>query len=203
MLTLAYVSIDAYVSSPTTRPAAAADRVILTSRVRGYFPFPIGEADRGPLYWLFRDVHQAVHVRSSEGERVTADFMTAGGAAHPVWWDENLKWRVLLGATIAGEVRVRGAPCAGSKLARLAAYAREYDTGMHLYANNCRVFAARMRREAARLNAEDAGPDAALDEAFADARLLAALAHAALLPALYPLCALLLCGPAIADIVRF
>ena len=73
---------------------------------------------------------------------------------------------------------------------------------MHLYANNCRVFAARMRREAARLNAEDAGPDAALDEAMADARLLAALAHAALLPALYPLCALLLCGPAIADIAR-
>ena len=40
---------------------------------------------------------------------------------------------------------------------------------MHLYANNCRVFAARMRREAARLNAEDAGPDAALDEAMATA----------------------------------
>ena len=59
-----------------------------------------------------------------------------------------------------------------------------------------------MRREAARLNAEDAGSDAALDEAMADARLLAALAHAALLPALYPLCALLLCGPAIADIAR-
>ena len=74
---------------------------------------------------------------------------------------------------------------------------------MHLYANNCRVFAARMRREAARLNAEDAGPDAALDEAMADVRLLAALAHAALLPSLYPLCALLLCGPAIADIARF
>ena len=114
MLTLAYVSIDAYVSSPTTRPAAAADRVILTSRVRGYFPFPIGEADRGPLYWLFRDVHQAVHIRSSEGERLTADYMTAGGAAHPVWWDENLKWRVLLGATIAGEVRVRGSPRRGA-----------------------------------------------------------------------------------------
>ena len=131
-----------------------------------------------------------------------ADFMTAGGASHPVWWDENLKWRVLLGATIAGEVRVRGSPREGGKLARLEAYARDYDTGMHLYANNCRVFAARMRREAARLNAEDAGPDAALDEVFADARLLAALAHAALLPALYPLCALLLCGPAIADITR-
>lgn len=199
MLSLA-VLYDAYVSSPTTRPAAAADREILTSRVRGYFPFPTGP--RGPLYHLFRDVHQSVSVSSSDGGRLHADFMTAGGAAHPVWWDENLKWRVLLGATIAGEVRVRGSPREGGKLARLEAYARDYDTGMHLYANNCRVFAARMRREAARLNAEDAGPDAVLDEAVADARLLAALAHAALLPALYPLCALLLCGPAIADIAR-
>ena len=167
MLSLA-VLYDAYVSSPTTRPAAAADREILTSRVRGYFPFPTGP--RGPLYHLFRDVHQSVSVSSSDGGRLHADFMTAGGAAHPVWWDENLKWRVLLGATIAGEVRVRGSPREGGKLARLAAYARDYDTGMHLYANNCRVFAAHMRREAARLNAEDAGPDAALEEAIADVR---------------------------------
>ena len=127
--------------------------------------------------------------------------MTAGGAAHPVWWDENLKWRVLLGATIAGEVRVRGAPQSG-KLARLAAYARDYDTFMHLYANNCRVFAARMRREAAR--AERGGRRARRRARRGDGRRAAARrarARRALAGAL-PARALLLCGPAIADIAR-
>ena len=64
------VLYDAYVAALAhhAAAAAAADREILTSRVRGYFPFPTGP--RGPLYHLFRDVHQSVSVSSSDGGRL-------------------------------------------------------------------------------------------------------------------------------------
>eukprot|EP00536_Pseudo-nitzschia_multiseries_P001116 jgi/Psemu1/2577/gm1.2577_g len=35
------------------------------------------------------------------------DFMTKGGASHPVWYDEFVKWNVLLGGNIEGEIRVK------------------------------------------------------------------------------------------------
>ena len=104
---------------------------VLQCRVRGYFPFPGGP--RGPLAWLFRDTHQAISVFGTGPERLHMDFMTAGGAAHPVWWDEGVKWQVLLGGSIRGEVRVRGAAgTPGSKLARLREVAESYDTDMNL-----------------------------------------------------------------------
>jgi len=34
------------------------------------------------------------------------DFMTKDGSNHPVWYDENVKWKVFLGGDIDGEVRV-------------------------------------------------------------------------------------------------
>ena len=34
------------------------------------------------------------------------DFMTLGGGAHPVWWDERVQYTVLFGGNIDGEVRV-------------------------------------------------------------------------------------------------
>mmetsp|Transcript_22981 Transcript_22981/g.50087 ORF Transcript_22981/g.50087 Transcript_22981/m.50087 type:complete len:110 (+) Transcript_22981:398-727(+) len=35
------------------------------------------------------------------------DFMTKGGASHPVWYDEITKWNVFLGGNIEGEVRIK------------------------------------------------------------------------------------------------
>ena len=65
------------------------------------------------------------------------DFMTAGAQSHPVWYDERVKWQVLLGGSIDGEVRIRGRdPPPGSKLARLRQHAESYDTRMRLYTNN-------------------------------------------------------------------
>ena len=163
----------------------------LRHRIRGFYPFPGGP--RGPIAWLLRDTHQAI-VITDGSDRVFLDFMTEGGAAHPVWWDERVKWEVLLGRSIRGEVRlrnsgVRGAP--GSKLNRLREKAAGYDRNMSLYTNNCRVFCARMEREVARLNAEPA--------AAADRRLAFAVLRAGLLPALYPASVLWLCWVGLRD----
>tara|TARA_B110001452_G_scaffold70459_1_gene56913 strand:- start:96 stop:473 length:378 start_codon:yes stop_codon:yes gene_type:complete len=124
------------------------------------------------------------------------DFMTAAGQAHPVWWDETVKWKVMLGQSIDGEVRIRGDCTPGSKLERLREAAERYDTDMNLYSNNCRIFCARMRREAVRLNPE-ATPVA---ELAADARLLLALVRSSTLPMLYPLGILFLCREGIAGL---
>ena len=147
----------------------------LSCKVRGFYPFPGGP--RGPVAWLFRDTHQALSVVGEDKARLHMDFMTEGGQAHPVWWDEGVKWKVLLGQSIQGEVRIRtggrgarpdagreglrlvegigGAasggddvPSSSSKLERLREIAEGYDCSMNLYSNNCRVFCARMRREA-------------------------------------------------------
>eukprot|EP00310_Coccolithus_braarudii_P010439 CAMPEP_0183363988 /NCGR_PEP_ID=MMETSP0164_2-20130417/77772_1 /TAXON_ID=221442 /ORGANISM="Coccolithus pelagicus ssp braarudi, Strain PLY182g" /LENGTH=102 /DNA_ID=CAMNT_0025539201 /DNA_START=11 /DNA_END=316 /DNA_ORIENTATION=- len=83
------------------------------------------------------------------------DFMTEGGALHPVWWDEMTRWTLLLGQSIEGEVRVRAHGPRCPKLERLREMAEQYDTRLSLYSNNCRIFAARMQRAADRLNAED------------------------------------------------
>lgn len=174
--------------------AAAASRAgALTWRVRGFYPFP-GEPPSGLFGWLFRDTHQAIAVTdaASPGERLLMDFMTAGGQSHPVWWDEAAKWRVLCGQSIDGEVRVRATgPPRSPKLAQLRAAALAHDPRMQLYGNNCRIFCARMAREAERLNAEGAeGAGAAL---AADGRLLLATLGSGALPALYPLGVLALC----------
>merc|ERR1712187_615647 len=108
-----------------------------------------------------------------------------GGQAHPVWWDELVRWRVLLGGNLRGEVRIRDAGVQspkGSKLQRLRDIARTYDCTMNIYTSNCRIFAARMQREVERLNAEDATDFEAnftnVDEIIADARLAFAIFNA-------------------------
>jgi len=135
----------------------------LSCKVRGFYPFAGGP--RGPVAWLFRDTHQALSVVGEDKARLHMDFMTEGGPAHPVWWDEGVKWKVLLGQSIQGEVRIRSggrgglrlvegvgvggaAPgaSASSKLERLREIAEAYDCRMNLYSNNCRIFCARMRR---------------------------------------------------------
>lgn len=183
---------------------ARCDRLVW--RVKGFYPFPQGI--KGPVAWLFRDTHQAISVSTAGGEsKLLIDFMTEGGQAHPVWWDEAVKWRVLLGGSIRGEVRVRGTGevCEhGTKLHRLAAAATAYDSRMNLYTNNCRIFCARMEREAQRLNDEDADdaglPSARCRIALADARLALAIANAAALPMLYPASILLLCWNGLRDL---
>ena len=136
----------------------------LSCKVRGFYPFPGGP--RGPVAWLFRDTHQALSVVGEDKARLHMDFMTEGGQAHPVWWDEGVKWKVLLGQSIQGEVRIRSGGRGGlrlvegvggvasgvdatspsSKLERLRQIAEGYDCSMNLYSNNCRIFCARMRR---------------------------------------------------------
>ena len=195
---LAARPLPASVQRPPTA-AAAVQRPptdeLLSCRVRGFFPFPSGP--QGPLGWLFRDTHQAITVTNGRaGERLTMDFMTAAGQAHPVWWDETVKWQVMLGQSIDGEVCIRGECSPGSKLERLREAAERYDTNMNLYSNNCRIFCARMRREAVRLNPE-ATPGA---ELAADARLLLALVRSSTLPMLYPLGILFLCREGIAGL---
>ena len=204
----------------------------LSCRVKGFYPF--AEATRtsdgvgGVLGFLFKDTHQAIIVSSSKGSaKLFMDFMTEGGQSHPVWYNEAVKWNVLLGGNIRGEVRIRevgkvdgggddaaqaaaapflipaaaasdGAPLGDeTKLQSLKRIAARYDCTMNLYTSNCRIFAARMRREVERLNALDsldAGtPRAIAAELAADARLAAAVLHAGLLPALYPIGVLLVC----------
>ena len=89
----------------------------------------------------------------------------------------------------------------GTKLARLRDYADGYDRRMNLYTSNCRMFAARVRREVERLNAEDEqeGTDDVRAALAADARLAAAVIHAATLPALYPLAILAICWEGLKD----
>ena len=167
---------DALPSTPDVRSAN------LSCRVVGFYPFAGGlSRPRGffkVLAWLLKDVHQAVVVtvavddedgsRSSPGarEKVRMDFMTKGGDGAEVWYNQQLQWRVLLGESIQGEVRIhrygaagRGAPCSqpspsNPKLRSLIAFASRFDTRMNLYTNNCRVFAARVQQEAERLNRE-------------------------------------------------
>jgi len=145
---------------------------ILSCRIVGFYPFPT-PPPKGPLSWIFRDTHQAIIIRTSAGrDKLIMDFMTEGGQTHPVWWDEQVKWRVFFGGDIRGEVRVRSFPRTssttataittsttnsqqGSKLQRIAETARAYDCNMNIYGNNCRIFCARMEREVKRLNAED------------------------------------------------
>ena len=172
-----------------------ARRAARSSRIKGFY---VPRWARGPIAWLLRDTHQAIIVSSPTGDRVFMDFMTEGGAAHPVWWDEASKWQVMLGGSIRGEVRIRNPrPSAAlrsdPKLDRLRAAAAEYDRSMHLYTNNCRVFCARMEREVARLNGED--------PVAADARLACSLLSAGLLPALYPAFFLWLCWIGLRDVV--
>mmetsp|Transcript_4813 Transcript_4813/g.10187 ORF Transcript_4813/g.10187 Transcript_4813/m.10187 type:complete len:195 (+) Transcript_4813:502-1086(+) len=170
-----------------------------------------------------------------EGRRkktsVLIDFMTKGGATHPVWYDEVVKWNVFLGGNIEGEIRVKilgtkvqreatkkatngtardtdaivhtveegSDPGSGSsKLARLMAYADSYDRRMNLYSNNCRIFAARMEREAERINLEcmditsASQGDWSHDMAVANLRCSLRILWAAFLPSLYPLGVILL-----------
>ena len=179
-------------------------REVLTCEVLGFYPFGTGVAGHGASSFLWRDTHVAIRVRSSRGGALLMDFMTKGGQLHPVWWDERVKWSVLLGGSIRGEVRIRelGARApADSKLGRLRTVAESYDDEMNLYSSNCRTFAARMRRAVERLNAQDAEcagvPPAPSQvrraELAADARLALGVVSAGLLPALYPLGILALC----------
>mmetsp|Transcript_30464 Transcript_30464/g.62013 ORF Transcript_30464/g.62013 Transcript_30464/m.62013 type:complete len:226 (-) Transcript_30464:231-908(-) len=133
--------------------------------------------------------------------RLFMDFMTEGGAAHPVWYDETTKLAVLLGGCINGEVRIResAAPSPGSKLGRLRSAAVNYDSRMNIYSNNCRIFCAKMQREVERLNAEneaqganDDGGGESLGARAAESRLAFAIARSALLPMLYPASALIM-----------
>lgn len=197
------------VAPPAVAPPAVASRGDkLVCKIQGFYPFP-KSAKQGVLAWLFRDTHQAILVSSADG-RIFADFMTAGGQAHSVWWDDATKWHVLCGGCIDGEVRVRSSSKGGmaldlspdSKLARLESTLRDYDCSMNLYTNNCRIFACRMEREVQRLNAEDAvdAGDARAGELLADVRLAFGLLKAAALPALYPLGTLLLCWEGIKDL---
>ena len=171
----------------------------LSCRIRGFYPFP-GEVPAGLFGWLFRDTHQAISVTTSAGnERLFMDFMTEGGQSHPVWYDDIVKWQVLFGVSIQGEVRIRGTGgLSGTKLHRLRCVAEDYTNEMNLYTSNCRVFCARMEREVVRLNAEDT--TLALDarrrwaaEVAADGRLALAVLRAGALPLLYPGVVLAIC----------
>lgn len=192
------------VASTGIRPVPA-ESERLACRVKGFYPFPQGV--NGPIAWLFRDTHQAIEVTTAGGtSKLLLDFMTEGGPAHPVWWDEAVKWRVLLGGSICGEVRVRrtGEICKpDSKLERFKAAAMAYDTRMNLYTNNCRIFCARMEREVQRFNDDEANdaelPSAKRRMALADARLALKIAQAAMMPMLYPGCILLLCWTGFRD----
>ena len=188
--------------------AAADDGRRLEVRTLGFYPFPCGPGAHGPFGWLFKDTHQAVSIRCGS-ERLFADFMTAGGQSHPVWWDERVKWHVLLGGSIRGEVRIRSSGRRSShKLERLRQRLAGYSTDMNLYTNNCRVFACRAVREVERLNSEEgaysAAPEAdgsgAWRELAADARLYWGLLRAGALPALYPLGVLALCAEMLRDL---
>jgi hypothetical protein len=187
-------------SEPNERSTALAEREVLSCRIKGFYPFP-GDVPMGVLGYIFKDIHQAVSVRTSGGsERLIMDFMTEGGPAHPVWWDEAVKRQVFLGANIRGEVRIRRSgksDTPNSKLERLTQFAVAYgQRPLNLYFSNCRMFCARVEREAERLTAEDQNTDGqeAKAAAFAaDSRLACALLSAGLLPFLYPAMMLAFC----------
>lgn len=91
---------------------------LLSCRILGFYPFPT-PPPKGPLGWLLKDTHQAIMITSTSGDcstygtmkakktTVLMDFMTKGGASHPVWYDEFVKWKVFLGGSIEGEVRMK------------------------------------------------------------------------------------------------
>jgi len=163
---------------------------VLSCRIKGFYPFP-GEP-KDPVAWFFRDTHHAIFVKSSaSSDSLLMDFMTEGGPAAEVWWNEQAKWWVFLGQSFPGEVRVRSSGARGlpsSKLERLREIAAGYDCRMNVYTNNCRMFCARMRREVERLNAEDAQGGGSLAEDLAsDSRLAFSLLRAGALPLLYPI----------------
>jgi len=180
------------------------EREILSCRIKGFYPFPQGI--NGPVAWLFRDTHQAIVVSTTAGNcTLLLDFMTSGGQAHPVWFDETTKWKVFLGQNIRGEVRIRSIGSVktspqGSKIERFRAAAAAYDNNMNIYANNCRIFCTRMEREVERLNSEDADyagqPTAA---AMADARLAFGILRAVALPMLYPALIIWICWAGLGD----
>ena len=206
----------------------------LACRVLGFYPFPTSPP-RGPLGWILKDTHQAIIVtetlsrraeatelgKAREKKSVRIDFMTKNGANHPVWFNEVVKWNVLLGGCIEGEVRVttlgtksqrqttnmnekaKGgrvfpiddteSTAGGLKLKRLIDYANDYDCRMNLYRNNCRIFVARMEREVIRLNLEGTdNQDTRRLLAIADIRCALRIAWAAFLPAIYPMGAIFL-----------
>ena len=199
----------------------------LACQVLGFYPLPASKS-RSPLQWLLKDTHQAIVVteilpsRPEKATRVRMDFMTKGGANHPVWYNEATKWNVLLGGSIDGEVRVKvlrtktkhttthptkekfmnandtsidsSELCATpSQLSRLISYANDYDCRMNLYTNNCRIFAARMEREVERLNSEgEDSQDSPHDMVVADIRCALRILWAVILPTLYPSLAVLL-----------
>lgn len=175
-------------------------REVLSCRIKGFYPFP--GTPSGPTAWFFREMHQGISVKTSDGsDSVFMDFMTKDGPAHPVWWDEGVKWQVLLGQNIGGEVRMRNSSREGgkasSKLERLRIIAANYDSDLNLYSNNCRIFCARMSREVERLNHDDAdsadGTSKIMAEFVADACLAFDVVRAAILPMMYPASAIFIC----------
>ena len=201
------VTLDEHTIEVAAAAAAAGETAmdnVLVCRVRGFYPFPAGVKAHGPFAFIFKDTHQAIEVRTACGtDRLRADFMTAGGQAHPVWWDERARWHVLFGGSIDGHVRIKNSGTrVGSSptLQRLRAHLEDYDPRMNLYANNCRVFCCRARREVVRINAEaESGPQTAR-AVLADARLAVGVLRAGVLPALYPLSILALCWEGIKDL---
>jgi len=154
----------------------------LSCKIVGFYPFP-PPPPKGLIGWLFRDIHEAIIIRSSikgKNNAILLDFMTKGGQGHPVWWDENAKWNVFLGGTIEGEIRLRflgsrqqsesrdiidvsnntdkgneNQISSSPKIEKLIQIANAYDCKMNLYRNNCRFFSACMEREVDRLNNEN------------------------------------------------
>ena len=99
------------------------DAAKLHCRVMGYYPFPkttTTTTNSQQLFgigrfwkWLLKDTHQAIIITQQQQQqqqetiKVRIDFMTKGGANHPVWYNEIVKWHVWLGGTIDGEIRIK------------------------------------------------------------------------------------------------
>ena len=129
--------VDSCGGAPVPNAPALVDGAteLLTCRVKGFYPFPESEGGGGLARWLFRDTHQAVAVRSRrrspvacESSSLLMDFMTRGGAAHPVWWSEPVQWHVFLGGGIDGEVRL----CASHERSRPMERRQAGTDEMHL-----------------------------------------------------------------------
>jgi hypothetical protein len=102
----------------TANPSQRTPSSKLSCKILGFYPFP-SPPPKGPLGWLFKDTHQAIMVTLTSNyydkdgankvrkTKVLMDFMTKGGASHPVWYDEIVKWQVFLGGSIEGEVRMK------------------------------------------------------------------------------------------------
>jgi len=199
-----------------TPPSQEDDRI--SCRIKGFYPFP-SDPPKGPLLgWILRDTHQAILVESTSSSgtkrRTLLDFMTEGGAFHPVWFEERVKWSVVLGGNIRGEVRVRvlgkhknnaeeeQVTC--PKMERLLQFAQSYDCDMNIYRNNCRMFCARMEREVERLNGETTDGHSiqtTQEILLADVRCAMRILGAALLPTLYPFSVLLLSYEGLHDLL--